>query len=58
VEAEAFGKRAGELISRNKGKTVGRKKEKTVTPVSGKYRLRALQRSWSQVAVLACQAQG
>ena len=43
VDADAFGKRAGELISRKKGKTVRRKKGKTVTPIAGKYRLRALQ---------------
>jgi hypothetical protein len=35
VDADAFGKRAGELIRR--------KKAETVTPTAGKYRLRALQ---------------
>jgi hypothetical protein len=35
VDADAFGKRAGELISRKNGKKV--------TPIAGKYRLRALQ---------------
>ena len=41
VDAGAFGKRAGEVISRNNGKTVARKKPHT--PTAGKYRLRALQ---------------
>jgi hypothetical protein len=39
VDADAFGRKAGELISRNKG----RKKAESVTPIAGKYRLRALQ---------------
>jgi hypothetical protein len=35
IDADAFSRRAGELISR--------KKAETVTPTAGKYRLRALQ---------------
>ena len=39
VDADAFARSAGELISRMRGKTVARKKGKT----TGKYRLLALQ---------------
>ena len=44
VDADAFAKKAGELISRRKaGELIPRKKAETVTPTAGKYRLRALQ---------------
>ena len=44
VDEDAFARKAGELISRRKaGKLISRKKAETVTPIAGKYRLRALQ---------------
>jgi hypothetical protein len=43
LDPDAFGRRAGELISRNDGKIVRLKKRKNATPTAGKYRLRALQ---------------
>jgi len=42
VDADAFGRKAGDLISQIKaGERISRKK--AVTPTAGKYRLRALQ---------------
>ena len=44
VDEDAFAQNAGELISRRKaGELISRKKAETVTPIAGKYRLRALQ---------------
>ena len=44
VDAEAFGRKAGELICQIKaGERTSRRKKPTVTPTAGKYRLRALQ---------------
>jgi hypothetical protein len=44
VDADAFGRKAGELISQKKaGELISRKKAENVTPTAGKYRLRALQ---------------
>ena len=44
IDEDAFAQNAGELISRRKaGELISRKKAETVTPIAGKYRLRALQ---------------
>jgi hypothetical protein len=46
IDADAFSRRAGELIRRKKAETVtptAGKEAETVTPTAGKYRLRALQ---------------
>jgi recombinational DNA repair protein (RecF pathway) len=43
LDADAFSRRAGELICRKQWKTVTRNKPKTVTRSPGKYRLVALQ---------------